>query len=361
MSSALDNLTARLARLATHYDVTGEWPAASLEHLDRVGAWAWIIPARFGGRELDPVSQLEAYEAIAKGCLSTLLILTQRDGACGLIARGDNEFLAGQLLPQLADNMFLATVGISQLTTSNQSGKPALVARPDGDGFRLSGFMPWVTGAAHCRYIVTGAVTPDNMQILAALPTDLPGIQIDPPMQLAALTSSWTTEVYCRDVHLDGRLVLRKPCPKALESRAPVKSLVVSAAGIGLAGAMIEVIRGKAETASAELAAQAEELETRYRAIRERLFSIAQTLGDPQAEVPKTELRVAVNDLLMRLAIATLTYCKGSGFIRQRDPQRLVREAMFFLVWSAPEDVRRRTLAGFLDMPPPLLKSMPRN
>jgi hypothetical protein len=31
--------------------------------------------------------------------------------------------------------------------------------------------------------------------------------------------------------------------------------------------------------------------------------------------------------------------------------QRLAREAMFFLVWSAPDDVRTRTLAGFLDEP----------
>ncbi len=361
MSSALDNLTARLARLATHYDITGEWPAASLDHLDKAGAWTWVIPTRYGGHELDPVSQLLAYEAVARGCLSTLLILTQRDGACGIIARGDNEHLAGTMLPQLAENQFLTTVGISQLTTSNQGGKPALLAKPDGDGFRLSGFMPWVTGAAHCRYSVTGAVTPDNMQTLAVVPTDLPGIQIDPPMKLAALTSSWTTEVYCRDAHIDGRLVLRRPCPKALESRAPVKSLVVSAAGIGLAGAMLDVIREKADGAGDELTAMAKELETRFRATRERLFSLAQKLGDPQAEVPKTEMRVAVNDLLMRLAIATLIYCKGSGFIRQREAQRLAREAMFFLVWSAPEDVRVQTLGRFLDATPPPPSSMPRD
>jgi hypothetical protein len=31
---------------------------------------------------------------------------------------------------------------------------------------------------------------------------------------------------------------------------------------------------------------------------------------------------------------------------------------MFFLVWSAPEDVRSQTLAGFLDPPLPESKSL---
>jgi hypothetical protein len=90
-------------------------------------------------------------------------------------------------------------------------------------------------------------------------------------------------------------------------------------------------------------------------------MTFAASLLDPAQDVPKTEMRVGVNDLLVRLAAGLLIYSKGSGLLRQRDAQRLVREAMFFLVWSAPEDVRANTLARLLDRPDPMTRSMSKN
>ncbi|MCZ6816756.1 MAG: hypothetical protein O7F76_08725, partial [Planctomycetota bacterium] len=86
-----------------------------------------------------------------------------------------------------------------------------------------------------------------------------------------------------------------------------------------------------------------------FDAVRERVLKFTDDLESPGADVPHTELRVAVNDLLMRLSVAVLTYSIGSGLLRQRDAQRLVREAMFFIVWSAPEKVRAGTLARLLE------------
>ena len=358
MTTALDQLTDKLTRLSTHFDMLGEWPEASLQHLTDAGAWAWIIPEPYGGLELDPISQLLVYEAIGAGCMATLLILTQRDGACELIALADNDALKNELLPRLARNDLMTSVGISQLTTSNQTGKPALTAEPVGDEFRLKGFMPWVTGAEKCDFVVTGAVLPDDRQILAVVPLDLPGVQVDPAMKLMALESSCTSEVYCRDVLLKRDLILVGPAEKALARRSTVKPLVVAASGIGLAQSMIQLIVKQAVGTDGPLKEMAEELAARYEAVRERLFKVAEQLNDPNAEVPTTEVRVAVNDLLLRLAIGSLTYAKGSGFIRQRNAQRLVREAMFFLVWSAPDNVRARTLAGFLNTPEPESRSM---
>jgi len=358
MSAPLAQLSQQLARLATHYDVTGQWPEASLQHLTDIGAWAWMIPTEFGGRKLDPESQVYAYEAVAAGCMSTALILTQRDGACDLIAGAENDDLKAELLPQLARHAVFTTVGISQLTTSRQSGRAALTATQEGDRFILRGFMPWVTGAEKADFIVTGAVLDDDRQILAVVPTDAPGMQIDPPMQLMALQSSLTTEVHCKNVGIERRHILRGPCEKALASRSTVKPLVVAATGVGLAGSMIRLIAGHAQDEEGPLRELAQDLGARYTAVHEKLYKFAARLDDPETEVPKADIRVGVNDLLVRLAAGTLTFAKGSGFIRQRDAQRLVREAMFFLVWSAPTDVRIKTLASLLQDPIHTRKSL---
>ncbi|HKQ49234.1 MAG TPA: acyl-CoA dehydrogenase family protein [Phycisphaerae bacterium] len=369
MDPALESLTKKLAKLATYYDHTGEWPVKSLEHLTDAGAWTWVIPRQFGGLGLDPFLQTQGYEAVAAGCMSTLLILTQRDGAAEFIAQSNNEPLKSDLLPRLVRHETMISLGISQLTTSHQTGRPALTARPDGSSFKLHGFSPWITGARECQYLVIGAVLPDERQLLLCVPTDLKGVVIDPPMQLMALQSSQTCEVHFKDVVVDEQYVLRGPGERILASRSTVKPLVVATAGIGLAGTMVRLIQSlvaksqpaaEPGAASSPLVEMADELTARYQALRDRLMTFAASLLDPAQDVPKTEIRVGVNDLLVRLAAGLLIYSKGSGLLRQRDAQRLVREAMFFLVWSAPEDVRAQTLARLLDRPDPQIRSMTR-
>ena len=44
MIEQLAALSKRLARPATHNDITGQWPQASLDALTEAGAWTWIIP-----------------------------------------------------------------------------------------------------------------------------------------------------------------------------------------------------------------------------------------------------------------------------------------------------------------------------
>jgi alkylation response protein AidB-like acyl-CoA dehydrogenase len=257
----------------------------------------------------------------------------------------------------------MTTVGISQLTTSHQSGRPALAAIPEGDGYRLQGFMPWVTAAGVCQHIVTGAVLPDGRQILAAIPAGLPGLTVDPPMQLMALQPSATCEVHCRNVPVEGRFLIRGPAEQVLSSRSTVKPFVVASAGVGLAAAMVRCMKSASKSAQDPLAELADELAARHEAIRDRLHRHASAGETPSRAAggdgdSKTQIRIAVNDLLVRLAAAVLTLSKGSGLLRQREPQRLAREALFFLVWSAPEDVRAGTLASLLHRPPPSSASM---
>jgi alkylation response protein AidB-like acyl-CoA dehydrogenase len=91
-----------------------------------------------------------------------------------------------------------------------------LVARSLGDAFVLDGAIPWVTGAAHADYLVIGVVTDTGMQVLAALPGDLPGVHIGPALELMALQGSMTAEVCLEQVTLDRRWLLAGPAERVL-------------------------------------------------------------------------------------------------------------------------------------------------
>ena len=74
------------------------------------------------------------------------------------------------------------------MTTSHRHlEKPVLLAKNNGESWTLSGFSPWVTGAANADYIVTGAVTESNEQVLLAVDAKIPGLVFHDPYPTMAL------------------------------------------------------------------------------------------------------------------------------------------------------------------------------
>jgi len=321
------------------------WSNERIQVLREAGCFGNVISREFGGNATPPLAQLQTYHAVGAGSISAALILTQHDSACELLGHCGNDGLKRRLLPQCAAGDKLATVGISQLTTSRRhSGAAAMRARPDGDDFILDGVMPWVTSVRHADVIVTGAVLDDDRQILACVPMNAAGITPGEPMDLMALCSSWTSEVRCDRVRVTPDDLLSGPSEKVLAIRAPVKPLKVSGVGLGLATTLYEESKSLAGNLGDTERIMTEAVTPTYESVRDRLFAAADQLNDPAAEIPSGEIRSDVNALLARLAATLMTLAKGSGFLSSHPAQRLVREAMFFMVWSAPDPVRLGTL-----------------
>jgi alkylation response protein AidB-like acyl-CoA dehydrogenase len=285
---------------------------------------------------------LDGYEQLASACLTTCFILSQRDAACRRLRDSGNEALARELLPALAQGRHFATVGISQLTTSRQHGRPAMVARPSGEDFVLDGVMPWVTGAAHADYFVTGAVLEDGRQILAVLHRDRPGVVVGAPLDLMALQGSLTAEVRCENALLEPRWLLAGPVEKVMApGKGGAGGLETSCLALGLAGAATAFMAQEA-VARPELKPTAERLLQARTLLRDALHQAARE--GATAEIASS-LRARANTLVLRATQAALTASKGVGFLRNHPAQRWARQALFFLVWSCPRPAVEQTMA----------------
>jgi alkylation response protein AidB-like acyl-CoA dehydrogenase len=336
MDVSVENLTKILpaiAARATSLDRTGDWPAEDLHDLGNIGAWRWYVPRQFGGEEIDPLLLHLRYEAIASASVATALIISQRDSAIGLIEGGENPDLRQEILPPLARGEYFATIGIAQLTTSQQGG---LNAVEEGDAYRLDGVIPWSTGAAKAKFIVAGAVTEDSRQILFVLPTDLPGVTVQPPLELVALRASWTSRVELHGVRLDKRWLLRGPVAKALAG--PSRGIPLSQAflGFGLCRGALDLI---ARHDSDRARSLADRFSEQYLSLHNEVVALCQPGREADAAAAGPQLRASCNDLAMRITQAAVALHKGSALLLDHPAQRLAREAMFFLVWSCPDPV----------------------
>lgn len=320
---------------AGRYDQTGNWPADDLRVLANQGAMRWAVPMGQGGEDLSALELHFRYEAVAAASLSTALILTQRDSAIGLLSASANRTLADELLPALANDALFATVGIAQLTTSRQGGRPALRATRVEGGFRLDGIVPWSTGADHSRYVVVGAVDEAGLQLLLALPTDLPGVKVDPPMPLVGLRSTHTAAVRCDGVMLDDRHVLAGPVQRVLGDRP--KSLPIGQVFLAM-GHCRGALQLIGEHTSERARTTREQFEAQLDDLRRRVldFCSPTSSADPAAGAC---LRGECNELALRITHAAVALYKGSSLLPDHPAQRLAREALFLLVWSCPDPV----------------------
>lgn len=342
MENAGDEALSFLKSRANTADANAAWPTDSWDAVRSLGGLGWAVPTEYGGLGLDGSEILLQYEHLAGACLTTCFILSQRDAAVRRIRDSGNESLCRELLRPLACGGRFATVGISQLTTSRQHHKPALVARQTATGFVFDGFMPWVTGAAQANHLITGAVLDDGRQILVAMPCDLPGVHVGPPLELMALQGSLTAEVRCEHVELDRRWLLAGPAEKVMTSgRGGTGGLETSCLALGLAGAAIDYLNQEA-SARPELAAGGRRLDQVRQLLREDMHRL---VHEGSTAETAAALRGRANTLVLRATQTALTASKGTGFLRQHPAQRWARQALFFLVWSCPRPAAEATLA----------------
>ena len=325
---ALAALGDRLADLAKETDEIGPWRSGAFASLARSGGLAGFIPADCGGTAAAETALLSMLAAIASRCLTTALVLTQWASGCRIIA-GAEPAVRSARLPSLARGDTPTTVGISQLSTSRRHlGTPALTAARRDGIWRLNGLCPWVTGADSSDTIVTGAAAETGEQLFFVVPTAAKGLEIAAPMPMLALSGSRTSSVVFREV---------EPADVIVPAEAGVRTggLATTALAVGSTRAAIAILdeeaggRPSLEPVAAGLRADVDELVRRLAAAAEH--------GIEPAD--RDRLRAHANGLVVRAAQAALTASKGAGFVAGHPAERLVRESMFFLVWSCPQSV----------------------
>ncbi len=337
-SADLESLCQALGRLAEASASVGPWRSGSFAELARAGLLAGFVPTDQGGTAASEPAVIEALVAIAGRCLTTALALTQWAAAVRIITTGPSV-IRDHMLPPLVRGERLTTVGISQLSTSRRHlGRPALVASRVDDTWRLDGLCPWVTGADSTDTIVTGAACDDGGQMFFVVPTDAAGLTIDPPLSMLALTGSRTSAV---------RFIGVRP----LHAIAPATGdgirtggLATTALAVGAARASAAVMAREAAS-RAGLAAIAAGFATEIEAVAERLSAAARGGIEP---ADRDRLRADANGIVVRAAQGALTASKGAGFVAGHPVERLVRESLFFLVWSCPQSVSDAVLCDLV-------------
>lgn len=305
------------AALAT--DAADVVPVDRLDALAGAGLYGLSAPVEVGGLAADPATTWAVIEAIAGGCLTTAFVWTQHLGAARAAA-GAPAAVRDVWAAPLARGERRSGVAFAHL---RRPGPPAVTAVPDGDGWRVTGTAPWVTGWGRIDVFHAAAVVGDDVVWALVDARDSATLRAE-RLRLAAVDASATMVVHLVD----------HPVPaERVTAREPLRDwLARDALGLRTNGSNALGVTGRALRLLGELGDGPASLHAELADARARL--------DASTPATVAHARAAATELCVRATTALVAATGGRAVRRDDHAQRLAREAMFLLVQGQTPAIR---------------------
>ena len=192
-------------------DRTGDMPQAVVDELFALGAMGVEIPARYEGAGGSFFMAITAIEELARvdPAVSVFVDVQNVLVASALLRWGRDE-QKERYLPALARNT-VGAYALSETEAGSDAFALATTARPEADGFVLTGRKAWTTNGAEAGLFVVFAKVPMKRHSLVTafvVDRDTPGVQVGPKIDKLGIRASSTCELVLDEVRVPRQNVL---------------------------------------------------------------------------------------------------------------------------------------------------------
>ncbi|HAE06377.1 MAG TPA: acyl-CoA dehydrogenase [Richelia sp.] len=237
-------------------------------------------------------------------------------------------------------------VGFSQL---RRTGKPIITALPISGGYKLDGFVPWITGYGIFSEFIVAAILPNRGSVFGIIPfretkQSTGGmIKFSQPAKLAAMTSTNTVSSnisgYCLPVE---QVIFTKTAGWMNDNdKSNILSASFLATGCAIAG--LNIIAASSQQKSLPFITDSfvflhQELANCRAAIRKAQKNSQTEFSE------KMHLRSWAIELANRISHAAVVVSGGAANYSHHNAQRIYREALVFTVTGQTTAIMAATL-----------------
>lgn len=150
----------RVAPAAAAIDESGEYPRALVAEAAALGLMGVTIPKDAGGAGRDYVSYALAMEAVSQASATLAVILSVNNSLVAepILERGSPAQRERWLRP-LATGEVIGAFALSEANAGSDAANQEATARPDGDGYLVSGTKVWVANGEVAEVAIVFAST----------------------------------------------------------------------------------------------------------------------------------------------------------------------------------------------------------
>ena len=297
-----------LLRDAPAVDAADVIPDSHLTALDATGLTG------LAAAEPDLPTRLAVTAALAGGCLATAFVWLQHQGALAAVTGSP---LADRFTGSLSSGALRAGVAITALR-----GPAPLTALRTGDGWRLTGSVPWVTGWNRIDLLRVAALDGDQVVSLLLDVRTGPTLGAE-PLALTAARASGTATLWFEEHPA--------PADRLISVVPHAEWLAADPAGLAGNGALALGVAARAAVVAGSPA------------LADEASALLTALGAADvAEIPA--LRAEASALAVRAAAAGAVTEGARSVLTGSTGERLTREAQFLLVFGSRPAIRQELL-----------------
>lgn len=356
-----------IAPVAREWEQSGRYPTEIVDSMKKMGLFGMLIPAEYGGMEVDALSYGIVFEEISRAWMGIAGILGSHSLATNLIRRYGTEEQRQTYLPALATGERRSGIALTEPGAGSDLQGIKSTAIRDGDHYVLRGTKTWITNARHadplpvlCKTDPSASPAHRGMSILL-VDANLDGFQVSRDIPKLGYKGTESCEVVLEDV------------------RVPVNSLLGGVEGVGFKQALsaLEIGRVNIAARSVGLGQASFDAALAYSQDREafgkpisEFQAIQMKLADMATDVQAGRLlmwwaaakmdtgersdletgmaKLWCSEMALRCTLTALRVHGGYGFSSEYEVERYYRDAPLMAIGEGTSDILRLVIAKSL-------------
>ncbi len=347
----------RLFPNAAKYDEEERLPGELFAELAELGYLGMLVPEKYGGMELDPISYACIIEEFSRACAGLGTTLSVHSSLiCGTIAEYGSEELKEKYLPRLA-NGEVGSYCVTESGAGSDAGSMRTSAVAAGDSYILNGEKVFVTSADYSKIYLVFCLTEPELEShgisLFLVERDTPGFSIGAKEKKLGIRCSDTRSISFSDARVPaGHIIGEKNGGfKIALARLDHGRLGVAAQALGIAeAAFAEAVKYSKERRQFNrpicefqaIAFKLADMRTRIDAARWLTYR-AFSLASERRRYSRTaaEAKLFASETANWVANEAVQIHGGYGYMREYAVERYFRDARITEIYEGTSEVQR--------------------
>ena len=343
--------------LASRIDREDFFPVDVFRKMGKMGFLGVTIPEEYGGSALGYDAQAMIEEELGYSSASLALSYGAHSNLClDNIYRNGSSFLRDKYVPKLASGEFIGSLAL----TEPQSGSDALNMKTDSreteDGFEINGSKTFITNAPVADLFLVYSRFGDQYNAYCVLADDK-GFSRGKKFDKMGMRGSPTGEIYFDSLKVGKERIIgnRGDGKRIILSGLNSERVILSFIFIGVARRAIELAlkysteRKQSGKFLYEFQLIQEKLAYMYTRLKASRFLAEDALRmlkkDPLDSVSAASAILYATESAEYIARETIQIYGGYGYIKDNEPERLMRDAILGQIGAGTTEIRKRLVA----------------
>jgi alkylation response protein AidB-like acyl-CoA dehydrogenase len=349
--------------VARELEHANEYPDKLIAQMKALGIFGLAIPEPYGDAPVSTPCYAEVTAELARGWMSLAGAMGGHTVVAKLLLRFGTDEQKLRYLPRMATGEVRATMALTEPGGGSDLQAMTTIARPDGEGYRISGAKTWITNARRSQLIALLCKTdpsarPRHKGISILLVEHGPGLVVSRDLPKLGYKGVESCELSFSDYVAPGSALLGgmpgegfAQMMKGLE----IGRIQVASRAVGVAQAAFDDALRYAQDRESfgqpiwkhqQIGAYLADMATKLTASRQLVrFAAERYDAGERCDMEAGMAKLFASEAAMEIALNAVRIHGGYGYSTEFDVERYFRDAPLMIVGEGTNEIQRNVIA----------------